>query len=251
MSIRQAWLPAVAAISLIVGCDNKPVDRIPTTAPTAIKEPQDALKHLQYLAVRKDLKHLAVVTPVEPSIVYGSAWWFNKHAGELGLSLTEKEIDELGITDLRSMGYIIPDVSAKELKEANEKFKLKQIPALPANLANLDPESVDLLPNDKFPNGKPNPAGEAVKGKYARAALGAGIYRLTKAVPADMWADLSVMEIKKDPGNAKIQNVYIGYHGTTILNVALYQNPDNTFGISYMQYKMFPKKIASLAQQQQ
>jgi hypothetical protein len=192
-----------------------------------------------------------VVTPVEPSIIYGSAWWFNKHAGELGISLTEKEIDDLGIADLRSMGYIIPDVSAKELKDTTEKFKLKQIPSMPANMANLDPEALDLLPNDKFPNGKPNPAGEAVKGKYSRAALGAGIYRLTKAVPATMWPDMSVMEIKKDPGNAKIQNVYIGYRGTTVLNVAVYQNSDNTYGISYLQYKMFPKKIAALAQESQ
>ena len=84
MSFNRAWIPAVAGIALILGCDSKPADKIPTTAPTAIMEPHEVLQHLQYMAVRKDMKHTSLIVPVDPDIIHGSAWWFNKHAGDMG-----------------------------------------------------------------------------------------------------------------------------------------------------------------------
>jgi hypothetical protein len=245
---KRAWIPAIAAIAIIVGCDNKPTDRVPTSAPTAIKEPHEVLRHLQYVAVRKDFKHLSLIAPVDPEVVYGSAWWFNKHAGDVGSSLTEAEIDALGVGDLRSMGYLAPDISRKDLQENLEKLELKKIPQLPANMQNLDPEKLDQLPNLKFPNGKPNSSAEEIKNKYGRAALNAGLFRLTKVVPADVWPDLAVMEVKKNPNNLKVQNVFLGYQGTTVLEVGLYQNTDGNFGVSYLHYKVGMKKLQALSQ---
>ena len=250
MFLKHAWLPAIAAVSLVIGCDHKPVDRIPTTAPTAIKEPQEVLKHLQYVAIRKDFKDLSVLTPVEPSVIYGSAWWFTKHAGEAGISLTQKEIDDLGIRDLQSMGYLQPDVSRKEYQDAMDKLSAKQIPTLPDAMQGANPDCLDLLPMEKLPTGKPNPLYDGVK-PHARVALAAGIYRITKGIPAEMWPDMTVMEVKKDPGNAKVQGVYLGYKGTQVLQVGLYQNPDNTYGISYFLFKVSPKKLQSAVKKAQ
>lgn len=244
---RLAWIPAVAAMAIIVGCDNKPADRVPSTPPTAIKEPHEVLQHLQYIGVRKDMKGLSLIAPVDPEVVYGSAWWFNKHAGEVGASLTDSEIDALGVGDLRSMGYLAPNVSHKDLQENLDKLALKKIDKLPAGQETLDIEKLDVLPNLKFPNGKPNPSAEDLKNKYGRAALNAGVFRLTKVIPADVWPDIVVMEVKKDANNPKIQHVFLGYQGNLVLEVGLYQNTDNNYGISYLYYKVGMKKLQALS----
>ena len=247
MSTRVAWFSAIAVIAIFIGCDSKPADRVPASAPTAIKEPFEVLKHLQYIGVRKDFKHLVLVAPVDPEVVYGSAWWFNKHAGELGATLTEAEIDALGVGDLRSMGYLAPNVSRKELQENIDKVNSKLLAKLPADEENLDIDKLDVLPNLKFPNGKPNPGAEELKAKYGRLALNAGLYRLTKVIPADVWPDIVVMEVKKNPNNPKIQTVFLGYQGTPVLEVAVYQNTDGNYGISYMYYKVGMKKLQALS----
>lgn len=246
MSTRLAWFSAIAAVAIITGCDSKPTDKIPTSAPTAIKEPYEVLKHLQYIGVRKDFKHLTLVSPVEPDTVYGSAWWFHKHSGDMGVSLTDAEIDALGVGDLRSMGYLAPNVSHKELQENLDKVTLKKMPKMPEGQENLDVEKLDQLPNIKFPNGSVNPTAEDIKNRYGRAALAAGIYRLTKVVPADVWPDIAVLETRKNPNNPKIQSVFLGYQGTQVLEVALFQNTDGNFGITYLQYKVSAKKLHSM-----
>jgi len=247
MSTRLAWFSAIAAVAILVGCDNKPAERISSSAPTAIKEPHEVLKHLQYIGVYKDFKHLMLVAPVDPEIVYGSAWWFHKHAGELGVTLTEAEIEALGVTDLRSMGYLAPGISHKELQENLDKVALKQMPKLPAGQENLDIDKLDLLPNLKYPNGNTNPTAEDIKNRYGRATLNAGLYRLTKVIPADVWPDIVVMEVKKNANNPKIQTIFLGYKGALVMEVAVFQNTDGNFGISYIYYKMALKKIQSFS----
>lgn len=246
MSIKHAWIPAAAAAVLFVGCDSKPADRVPTTAPTAIKEPYEVLKHLQYVAVRKDLKHLPVIAPVDPDVVYPSSWWFNKHAGEMGISLTDQEITDLGVADLKAMGYLAPGVSHKDLQDGIDKVGAKILPKLPPEMEKLDLNKLDLMPNDKLPNGKPNPDFETVKSKYARAALNAGLYRLLKAVPEGMWPDVNVMEVKPDATNKKIQGVFLGYKGTTIIQLGLIQNKDMNYGVSYVYFKVMPRKLQAM-----
>jgi len=247
MSTKLAWLSAIAALAIITGCDSKPADRVPTTAPTAIKEPFEVLKHLQYVGARKDYKDLVLMAPVDLDVVYNSAWWFNKHAGEMGIPLTDAEIDALGVGDLRSMGYLAPNITHKDLFESQEKLALKKITQMPAGQENLDIDKLDLLPNLKYPNGKPNPTAEDLKSKYSRAAINAGLYRLCKAIPADVWPDVVVMEVKKNPNNPKTQSVFLGYQGTAILEVAVYQNPNGNYGISFMHYKVAYKKLQALS----
>lgn len=98
--MRHSLLLPLAGLLLVpafVGCGGS---GIPTTAPTAAKEPADILYHLQYLVVRKDYKHAALIAPITPDVVYPSAMHFHRQAKELGITLTPEEIKGLGIEHL-------------------------------------------------------------------------------------------------------------------------------------------------------
>jgi hypothetical protein len=262
MSFNRAWIPAVAGIALILGCDSKPTDKIPTTAPTAIKEPFEVLQHLQYMAVRKDMKHTSLIIPVDPEIIYGSAWWFNKHAGELGIPYSEEEIKTFGLEPLKDMGYFSTAATKKDLQEALDKLTATaqqagakkgkaDKPALPENLASLDKTKLDELPGQKFPDGRPNPDYDTVKNNatLVRAALAGGLYRVMKGVPAELWPEVAVMEVKKNPVNTKVQDVYLGYQGTTIMQVSVYQqDPGKPWTVSYVYFKVSAKKLSQVAE---
>ncbi|WP_291272762.1 hypothetical protein [Geothrix sp.] len=96
---RSLALPLASLLLLpaFIGCGG---DSIPTTAPAAAKEPADILYHLQYLVVRKDYKHAALIAPITPDVVYPSAMHFHKQAKELGITLTPEELKGLGIEHL-------------------------------------------------------------------------------------------------------------------------------------------------------
>lgn len=96
---RSLLLPftALLLVPAFVGCGG---DEIPTTAPVAAKEPADILYHLQYLAVRKDYKHAALVAPITPDVVYPSAMHFHQDAKKMGLELTPEELKGLGVEHL-------------------------------------------------------------------------------------------------------------------------------------------------------
>jgi len=256
MSFNRAWIPAVAGIALILGCDSKPADKIPTTAPTAIKEPFEVLQHLQYMAVRKDMKHTSLIIPGDPEITYGSAWWFNKHAGELGVPYTEEEIKTFGLEPLRDMGYF-GTATRKELQEALDKLTAAsqtaptkkgkaEKPALPENLAKFDKDKLDVLPVDpKVPDFN------TIKNNatLVRAALAGGLYRVMKGVPAELWPEISVMEVKNNPVNSKVKDVYLGFQGTTIMQVSVYQQEvGKPWTVSYVYYKVSAKKLAQVAE---
>ena len=125
MISKHVWIPAALAIAAIVGCDSKPAEKIPTTAPTAIKEPHEVLKHLQYIAVRKDLKDISLVSPVDPQVADGAAWWFTSHSGDMGISLTADEIASLGVGNVKDMGYIAPGVARKDLQAKLDELSAK------------------------------------------------------------------------------------------------------------------------------
>ncbi len=265
MSFTRAWIPAVAGIALILGCDSKPVDKIPTTAPTAIKEPHEVLQHLQYMSVRKDMKHTSLIVPVDADVIHGSAWWFNKHAGDMGVAYTADEIKTFGLEPLQDSGYFVAGLTHKDLQDALDKLSAAtqaapakgkkgkaDKPALPENLASLNPERLDSLPTSaKFPDGRPNPEFESIKNNSAmlRAALAGGLYRVMKGVPAELWPEVSVMEVKQNPTNTKMKDVYLGFQGTTIMQVTLYQ-PEATkpWGITYVYFKVGAKKLAQVAE---
>lgn len=262
MSFSRAWIPAVAGIALILGCESKPADKIPATAPTAIAEPHEVLKHLQYMSVRKDFKHTSLLTPTDPDIVYGSAWWFNKHAGELGIPYTEEEITTFGIQGLRDLGYV-GTASKKELQEALDKQAAAaqtapakkgakaEVPALPEHLVKYDKNKLDILPDQKLADGTPNPDFDTVKNNSAmvRGAIAGGLYRLMRGVPADLWPEVTVMEVKGNPVNTKVKDVYLGFQGTTIMQVSVYQDaPGKPWTVSYVYFKVSAKKLTQVAE---
>ena len=246
MFIKHAWIPVIAGLALMVGCDSKPSDKIPTTAPMAAKEPQEILAHLKYLAVRKDYKDLPVIAPSDLSTLYGNAYWFHDHAGTMGLSLTNEEIQGLGITQLKDLGYIAPGVSSKDLQDAKDKVAAGINPSLPTELALLDPAKLDKLPNNQSKDKTIANDYTAVNGAMLRSVFNAGIYRLLKGVPTAMWNDIVVMEIKQNAGNTKAKDIFLGYKGTSIMQVAVLPKADGNFGIIYIYYKVHCKTLAKM-----
>jgi len=247
MFLKSALLPVVAGLALIVGCDSKPIDKIPTTAPMAAKEPFEILAHLKYLAVRKDYKDLPVIAPSDLTGLYGNAFWFHDHAGTMGLSLTAEELQGLGVGAAKDLGYLAPDVSCKELQDTKDKVETGGLAALPANMVGLNLLKLDKLPNNASKD-------KAIAADYAkisdpatlRAVFNAGIYRLMKGIPADMWPDINVMEVKQNAGNTNAKDVYLGYKGESLMQVAVQPKADGNLGIIYIYYKVHPRKIAKL-----
>ena len=263
MSFNRAWIPAVAGIALFLGCDSKPADKIPTTAPTAIKEPFEVLQHLQYMSVRKDMKHTSMIIPVDPEVIHGCAWWFNKHAGDMGIAYSADEIKTFGLEPLEAAGYFAAGLTHKNLQDGLDKLNAAsqagsakkgktEKPALPAELAGLNPDRLDLLPaSPKFPDGRLNPEFDKFKNDptLIRAALAGGLYRVMKGVPATLWPDVSVMEVKQNPTNTKMKDVYLGYQGTTIMQVTLYQQEaGKPWAITYVYFKVGAKNLAKTAE---
>lgn len=104
---RMGWMSravlgaaVVGVVGTTLGCGDKDA-AIPSTPPLAATEASQIFLHLKYLAVRKDYKHVVLIAPIAPDIVFPSAWWFHKHATDLKIDLTEEELSALGITDLK------------------------------------------------------------------------------------------------------------------------------------------------------
>jgi hypothetical protein len=122
--MRQSLMLPLASLLLVpafVGCGGDP---IPTAAPEAAKEPADILYHLQYLAVRKDYKHAALIAPITPDVVYPSAMHFHIQAKDLGITLTPEEMKGLGIEHLAAKLDALPGGPTEEypIKDARLAF---------------------------------------------------------------------------------------------------------------------------------
>jgi len=98
--MRRSLMLPLASLLLVPAFISCGGDEIPTTAPAAAMEPADILYHLQYVAVRKDYKHVALIAPITPDVVYPSARQLHLDAKALGLTLTPEEIEGLGIKHL-------------------------------------------------------------------------------------------------------------------------------------------------------
>lgn len=192
-SVATAALLGLA--SLGVGCGDKD-GGIPTTPPLAPKEPYQILAHLKYLAVRKDLKHIVVIAPISPDVVFPSAWWFHVQATNLRIELSEQELKDLGIEKL--------------------KDRLTNLPRS---------EQPDYSIAD------------------ARLAFNAGMYRLVKVIPEAVWSEMSVMEIKPNPGSPKVKDMLLGLHGKPILKVGCLEKSDGVYGVSIIQWQTRPEAL--------
>lgn len=255
MSMKHVLVPAVAGLLLIVGCDKKketavkdPMQNIPATAPAPITEPHQVLNHLRYIGGRKDVKHVATLLPADDNMVTGMASWFHTHSGDTGLALTADEIKSFGVEAAQTKGYLAPIARFTAQKKLDEiaatapAAKGKNAgPELPAELKGLDTKILDFpttmeanLVKEATPFVKAN----------AKALYEAGLWRLIKGVPTDMWNELTLIETRKEPTNDKLHQVYIGFQGKTVLQINLAQRPDNTFGIAYWFYKVHPRTLA-------
>jgi hypothetical protein len=221
---KLSWATGFLGLAVIVGCDNKPAEKVPTTPPLAPTEAHQVLKNLQYIAVRKDNKQIALLAPVAPEIVYTQGWWFHQHAGKMGIALDEKELVEFGLVDMLNKGYI----STQPLKMNPSDPKLDNFPPLDPKAPNHDP-SYDI--------------------SQARKVFNAGLYRLMKGIPTEMWADMVVMETKPDPDNTKLRQLVFGYQGTPILNVAVQEKEDKKWVVIFVKFKLWPEQLTKMVKE--
>lgn len=222
---KLSWAAAFLGLAMIVGCDSKPAEKIPVTPPLAPTEAHQILKNLQYIAVRKDNKHISLIAPVTPEIIFGSGHWFHQHAGLMGLALDEKELVEFGLVDLLNKGYI----STQPLKMNPSDPKLDNFPQ------SLDPKARNY--DATYDIGQ------------ARKVFNAGLYRLIKGVPLEMWADMVVMETKSDAENTKLRQLVFGYNGTAILNVAVFLKDDGKWVITFIKFKLWPEQFQKMVKE--
>jgi hypothetical protein len=253
----------------MVGCDSKPTEKIPTTAPTAIKQPFEVLGHLQYIGVRKDFKAIPVIAPTDPEIAKGAAWWFTSHSGDMGIAMSDDEIKLFGLEDLKKEG-LISTVARKTLTAKMDEIAAKQqaAPPAPKNAKNaknakteVDPIKEQLPPEMKdldvskldFPQNSPayekqiKPAVD----KHLRPLYNGGLYRLLKGVPTDMWGDIVINSVKQNAQGPKYQDVFLAFKGIVIMQVTVMQNENGTWGISYIQFKKTPRGLELMLKQAQ
>ena len=126
--MRRSLMLSLASLLLVPAFISCGGDAIPTTAPEAAKEPADILYHLQYLAVRKDYKHVALIAPITPDVVYPSARQLHLDAKALGLTLTPEELKGLGIEHLASKldvltGGPTDDYPVKDARDAEALWR--------------------------------------------------------------------------------------------------------------------------------
>jgi len=234
---NPAWMGIAAIPALIIGCDSKPGDKVPAAAPAPAKEPFQVLKHLQYIGVRKDLKAVSAIIPTELDKFYGNICWMHQHAGAAGTSLSAQEIQAFGLDELQKQAYLTPDVSSKELKAVMDKIQSGQGSEIPPSMQTCNPEHLDQLPQEKFPDGKPNPDYAKVKAK-SEAVMQGGLYRLIKGVPAGLWPQVSMGEVKPVPNQPTWQSMTLKAGDKEIVLLTLAQKPDGSYGILYWQYKV-------------
>lgn len=219
---RLSLAASVLSLVMIVGCGTKSAEKIPSTPPLQPAEPHLVLKNLQYIGARKDFKNIPLIAPVAPEVVFQSGSWFHFHAGQMGIALDEKELQDLGMVDFMNRGYI----STQPLKMfPSSEMKIDQFPP----------------PDPKSP--KYDPTYDITK---ARVVYNAGVYRLMKGVPVEMWPDLVVMENKPDPSNVKLRQLVLGYKATPVLNVAVFQKDDGKWAVVYILFKQWPEQLKKL-----
>ena len=223
MSKLSLMIP-VLALAAIVGCESKTSEGVPTTPPLAPVEAHQLLSNFKYIGAKKDYAAIPVIAPVGQDAVYSSGAWFHFHSGQMGIALDEKELLDLNLLEFLNKGYI----STQPLKMfPSSEMKLDQFPP----------------PDPKSP--KYDPTYDIAK---ARTVYTAGVYRLTKAIPPEMWADLTVLENKPDANNAKVRQLVIGYKGTVVMNMAAFQKDDGKWALVYVLYKQWPEQLKKLVQ---
>jgi hypothetical protein len=243
MLLKNAWLPAIACVALMMGCESKPADTIPKTAPMAAKEPFELLAHMKYIAVRKDYSDIPVIAPQDLAGLYANAWWFHNHAGQMDLTLTDEEIKGLGAEGVKDLGYLAPGVSMTSMQLAMDKLSMKEIQALPPEMQGVDLTKLDKLPTTEKERPKDY---AALNGPLLRTTYNSGLYRLLKGVPVELWNQVVLAKTvpTKNPLETKL---VLGFQGTEIIEMTARQKADKTYGIIYIHYLVHPRALLKSA----
>ena len=247
MFLKNAWIPVLAGLALMVGCESKPADTVPTKAPMAAKEPFELLPHMKYIAVRKDYADIPVIAPQDLAGLYGNAWWFHNHAGQMDLTLSADELKGLGADDVKNLGYLAPDVSMASMQLAFDKLSAKEINAMPDNMQGVDLAKLDKLPGEKDKAAAKDYA--AISGPLLRATYNAGLYRLLKGVPESLWSQIENMKVTPNPKNSLETGIVLGLAGKPVIEMTVRQKADKSYGIIYVHYLVSPKALAKAAAQ--
>lgn len=198
--MRRSLMLPLASLLLVPAFVSCGGDEIPTTPPPAATEPADILYHLQYLAVRKDFKHVTLIAPITPDVVFPSARQMHMDAKALGLTLTPEELRGLGIDDKLAA-------------------KLDELPGGPdaVNFPDYTIKEARLAYN----------AGiyRLTKGLTAKSW---GKMRHMGIVDNTAARQFGAQTIVKD--------MSLGFDGTKILSVSCLKKPDGTYGVSFMRY---------------
>ena len=221
---KLSWAATLLTMAVIVGCDSTSAEKVPTAPPLAPTEAHQVLANFKYIGARKDYANIANIAPAAPEVIYSQGAWFHFHAGQMGIALDEKELVDLKLLDVLNLGYI----GTQPLKMfPPTEMKIDQFPP-------MDPK-----------NPKYDPAYDLAK---AKLVFNAGLYRLTKGIPAEMWPELTVMGNKPDASNPKLRQLVIGYKATPVMNMAALQQDDGKWALVYVKYMQWPEQLKKLVQ---
>lgn len=252
MHPTRVWLSAFGAAAIVLTLACKPKDPIPTKAPGPLKasEPQKVLEHFAYMSVRKDPKAAAVLSPADvPGLTpYASAWWFHRHAGEMGASLSAEEIQLFGLDKAKELGLIMPGISKKDYLDTRKKVDEKALPAMPDAMAQVDETKIDELPNDSADKANIRKWEYDIIAPAVPALLESGIYRIAKVIPAEAYPKLTVQAVKPDTMDKAITQVYYQYGEKLVLQVSLKPKKDGNLAVVNVQFKVGKAAFQKIAE---
>lgn len=201
--MRRSLMFSLAGMLLVpafIGCGS---NEIPTTPPAAATEPADLLYHLQYLAVRKDYNHAALMAPITPDVVFPSARQFHLDAKAQGLTLTPEELKGLGIDEkLAARLDELPGAQTDDypIKDARLAFN--------AGIYRL------------------------TKGLTAKSWGKMRHMGITDNTAARQFGSRAVLK-----------DMALGFDGTKVMTVSCLKKPDGNWGISFLRYEVSLKGL--------
>ncbi|MFN8011608.1 MAG: hypothetical protein U0P81_09395 [Holophagaceae bacterium] len=107
----------------------------------------------------------------------------------------------------------------------------------------LTPEEMTKLGVDPFKDRLNNLPAAPEPGygiDQARAAFNAGLFRLIKGFSKEAWASMVVSEVKPNPANGRVTDVFIAYKGNKVMSLNCVKKSDGTWGISNLNYLVWP-----------
>ncbi len=112
----------------------------------------------------------------------------------------------------------------------------------------LTPDEVKMLGIEPFQdrlNNLPAAPEPGYGPDQARAAFNAGLFRLMKGFSREAWANMVVSEVKPNPANGRVTDVFIAYKGNKVISLNCVKKADNTWGISNLNYLVWPPEAKS------